>query len=72
MGLRMWFLENEEDSAKDLQAVFNSLSEDEQEFFEERAAIMEYDGELSRGDAEKEAHKLTLIFFGRNRINKFL
>ena len=52
----MWFLENEEDSAKDLQAILNSLSEDEQEFFEERAAIMEYDGGLSKEDAEKEAH----------------
>jgi hypothetical protein len=33
----------------------NSSSEAAREAFEERAAIMEYDGDLSRADAEREA-----------------
>lgn len=32
-----------------------SLTEQEKELFEERSAIMEYDGGLSREQAEKEA-----------------
>ena len=31
------------------------MSEDEQEFFEERAAILEFDGGFSREEAEKRA-----------------
>ena len=34
---------------------FALLSEDERVVFEERAAIMEYDGELPRAEAEKRA-----------------
>jgi len=33
------------------------LTEDELDIFEERAAIMEFDGGLSRAEAEKEAMK---------------
>ena len=39
------------------------MTDAEREAFEERAAIMEYDGGLSRRDAEREARKATL----RNR-----
>ena len=36
-----------------------TLDDDAREFFEERAAILEFDGGLSRSDAEGEAQKLT-------------
>jgi len=39
------------------------MTEAEREAFEERAAIMEYDGGLSRRDAEREAMKAVI----RNR-----
>ncbi len=45
------------------------LPEVEREFYEERAAIMEYDGGMCRGNAEIEAAKLTLIFFGKTELN---
>jgi hypothetical protein len=35
-----------------------ALAEADREAFEERAAIMEFDGGLSRGDAEAEARRL--------------
>ena len=41
----------------------------EREFFEERAAIMEFDGGICRKNAEIEAAKLTLIFFGKTKLN---
>ena len=73
MGLRMWLLESEADNKQDLQKFLNSLSKDEQEFFEERAGIIEYDGGLSREEAEQKASELTSIFFQKsiNRITKF-
>ncbi len=37
----------------------------ELEFYEERAAILEFDGDMCRENAETEAAKLTLIFFGK-------
>ena len=43
----------------------DDLPEIEWEFYEERAAIMEFDGGLCREDAEIEAIKLTLIMFGK-------
>lgn len=43
------------------------LSEGEKDFFEERAAIMEYDGGLSREEAELEARKLISTRHGRGR-----
>ena len=42
--------------------AFASLSDDERMEYEERAAIMEYDGGLSRAEAEKRAF---LIIFER-------
>ena len=36
------------------------LNEDEREYFEERAAIMEFDGGLERRQAEQEAWRLVL------------
>lgn len=36
------------------------LDDDQKEAFEERAAIMEFDGGLSREDAEREAKKLII------------
>jgi len=45
---------------------FNTV---ELEFFEERGAILEYDGGMCRENAEIEAAKLTLIFFGKTKLN---
>lgn len=44
-------------SAKPIQNVFSQLNEDERMEFEERAAIMEYDGNISRQQAEAQALK---------------
>lgn len=44
------------------------LPEGEREFYEERAAIMEFDAGMSRQDAETEAAKLTLIFLGKTKL----
>ena len=41
------------------------LSEGERDFYEERAAILEFDGGMCRENAETAAAKLTLIFFGK-------
>jgi len=61
MPLRIWILEDEinfEDTPEtDGQSIPSSLNEEQQEIFEERAAIMEYDGGLSRQEAEREAMK---------------
>lgn len=43
----------------------SDLPEGEREFFEERAAILEFDGGMCRENAEIEAAKLTLAFFGK-------
>lgn len=79
MALRMWFLESIEAETKDktdLQTILDNFSDDERFMFEERAGIMEYDGGLSREDAEKEAMKSVYRLFGKvetiNRISKFL
>lgn len=48
-----------------LKAFPGELSEVELEFYEERAAILEFDGGMCRKNAEIEAAKLTLIFFGK-------
>lgn len=42
-----------------------SLDEDAKEFFEERAAIVEYDAGQPRDVAEAVAHRLTLIYLQR-------
>ncbi len=42
-----------------------TLDDDAREYFEERAAILEFDGGLSRFDAEIEAQKLTQLYLDR-------
>lgn len=49
---------------------FEKLDEDAQEFFQERAAIMEFDGGLSRIDAETAAKDLTEAYFQRRDDQK--
>lgn len=43
------------------------FSEIELEFYEERAAILEFDGSMCRENAETEAAKLTLLFIGKTK-----
>ena len=47
-----------------------NLDEDAREFFEERAAIMEFDGGLSRIDAELAAKELTEAYLQRRNNQK--
>jgi hypothetical protein len=42
-----------------------TLDDDAREYFEERAAILEFDGGLSRSDAEIEAQRLTQLYLDR-------
>ncbi len=42
-----------------------TLDDDAREYFEERAAILEFDGGLSRSDAEIEAQKLTELYLSQ-------
>jgi hypothetical protein len=42
-----------------------TLDADAREYFEERAAILEFDGGLSRSDAEIEAQRLTQLYLDR-------
>jgi hypothetical protein len=44
-----------------------TLDEDAREFFEERAAIAEYQGELPRSEAEALAYELTLLYWQRRQ-----
>jgi pentose-5-phosphate-3-epimerase len=44
------------------------LDDDAREFFEERAAIMEFDGGLKRIEAELEAKALTEAFVARRAV----
>jgi hypothetical protein len=56
MPLRPWVLEDERDygetTENDMKAFLSRLSEDDRYAFEERAAIMEVDGGLTREEAE--------------------
>lgn len=52
---------------KNDETEFHFMSDDEQEFFEERAAIMEYDGGLSKQEAEKLSFEL--MFLKREKRN---
>jgi len=47
-------------SKAEAKKTFKSLTDDERMNFEERAAIMEYDGELSRVEAERRALEIVL------------
>ncbi len=44
------------------------LPEVEREFYEERVAILEFDGNMCRENAETEAAKLTLTFFCKTKL----
>ena len=58
-------IRNETQKKASLKPFPGGLSEVELEFYEERAAILEFDGGMCRENAEMEAAKLTLIFFGK-------
>ncbi|WP_295391723.1 hypothetical protein [uncultured Thiodictyon sp.] len=48
-------------------AFVAGLDEDALEWFEERAAIIEFDGGLTRVDAESQAHAQTLAYLAERR-----
>jgi len=48
------------DHTTPVDSTFSFLNTIEEEYFEERAAIMQYDGGLSQPDAEEEAFRLLL------------
>ena len=48
-----------------IEDFLKTLDEDAREYFEERAAILEFDGGLSRSDAEREAQKLTELYLSQ-------
>ncbi len=48
------------DHTTPVDSTFSFLNVLEEEYFEERAAIMQYDGGLSQPKAEEEAYKLLL------------
>lgn len=50
--------ETTSNTSKIISSADDLLTEDEKECFEERAAIMEFDGGMSREEAEREAVKL--------------
>jgi len=54
-----------------LKTFLDGLSEVERDFYEERAAILEYDGDMCRENAEIEAARLTSIFFGKSNVIVF-
>lgn len=51
-----------------MKTFLDGLSEIERDFYEERAAIIEFDGGMCRENAEIEAAKLTSIFFGKTKL----
>ena len=51
-----------------MKPFLDGLSKIERDFYEERAAIMEFDGGMCRENEETEAAKLTLIFFGKTKL----
>jgi hypothetical protein len=57
-------IENEESIFSQTQSLILSLAENEREEFDERASIMEYDGGLSREEADWRALRIIL----ENRI----
>lgn len=70
MPLRLLILEDETDSegtnqkAGDLTSFLARLTKDERFTFEERAAILEYDGGLTREEAELQARQLVAEKYG--------
>ena len=59
MSLRLRILEDgkENNEPARMESLSSSLSDEQQYNIEERAAIMEFDGRLSREDAERQAWK---------------
>ncbi len=55
---------------EDILTWFETLDDDAQEFFQERAAIMEFDGGLPRIEAEQAAKALTEAFVARRPDRK--
>ncbi len=51
-----------------LTAWVDSLDDDAKEFFEERAAIVEFDGGYSRAEAEELAKELTEGYMSRRAL----
>ena len=47
-----------------------TLDDDAREYFEERAAILEFDGGLAKSEAELVARELTLAFLARRQNQK--
>ena len=47
-----------------------TLDDDAREYFEERAAILEFDGGLPKSEAELAARELTLTFLARRQNQK--
>ncbi len=45
--------------------IFNTFNKNEREFYEERAAIIEYDGNVDRLTAQKLAIERTIEFYRR-------
>lgn len=72
MPLRLWILEDTKDNSApgdiDGATFLSSLSVEDIYIFEERAAIMEYDGGLSREEAEQAARKTVLKIKDSNRV----
>lgn len=52
---------------KELKKKLEELSPDDYELWEERAAIMEYDGSMTRKKAEIEAYKCLLKYHKQKR-----
>jgi len=46
-------------------AFVATLDEDGREYFEERAAVAEFEGNLPRAEAEAQAHRLTVAYLQR-------
>lgn len=46
-----------------LRAWYRALTPDQREFFDERAAIIEFDGKIPRDDAEQQAAAQTAAHF---------
>lgn len=51
----------------DVARVISKLNHGQREFFEERAAILEFDAGLPRDEAEREALAQTREFYGLHR-----
>ena len=53
-----------------IEDFLKTLDDDAREYFEERAAILEFDGGLPKSEAELVARELTLAFLARRQNQK--